>query len=165
MAGDSPQGLEELLLGAFAQATAALGPGAAIYVAHPGGERSLTFLSAFLAQGWRLHQTLVWVKDCMVLGRSDYHYRHESVAYGYAPGGGRRGRGGTGWYGGDDHQDSVMEVPRPKASRDHPTAKPVELIRRCLANSTGADSSSRTEAPERWRVANRCDRLDQPING
>jgi len=29
-----------------------------------------------------------------------------------------------------------MEIPRPKASRDHPTVKPVELIRRCLANST-----------------------------
>ena len=135
IAGDAAEGLEELLHRAFAQAAAALGPGAAIYVAHPAGQRSVAFLQAFLAQGWRLHQTLVWVKDSMVLGHGDYHYRHESVAYGYAPGGGRRGRGGRGWYGGND-QSSVMEIPRPKASRDHPTVKPVELIRRCLANST-----------------------------
>ncbi len=27
-------------------------------------------------------------------------------------------------------------VPRPRASRDHPTAKPVELIARCLLNSS-----------------------------
>jgi DNA modification methylase len=29
-----------------------------------------------------------------------------------------------------------MEIPRPRASRDHPTAKPVELVRRCLYNSS-----------------------------
>src|SRR5205823_4700316 len=40
-----------------------------------------------------------------------------------------------GWYGGND-QSSVIQVPRPVASRDHPTVKPVELIRRCLVNST-----------------------------
>jgi DNA modification methylase len=104
-------------------------------VAHPAGPGSVVFLQAFLAQGWRLHQTLVWVKDHMVLGHGDYHYRHEPIAYGYAPGAGRWGRGAKGWYGGND-RSSVLEIPRPSASRDHPTVKPVELIRRCLANST-----------------------------
>ena len=36
-------------------------------MAHPAGPASSTFLQAFLDQGWRLHQTLVWVKDAMVL--------------------------------------------------------------------------------------------------
>ena len=90
---------------------------------------------AFCSQGWDLRQSLVWVKDVMVLGHADYHYRHEPIAFGYAPGPGRRGRGGRGWYGGND-QDSVLEVPRPAASWEHPTTKPVELIRRCLANSS-----------------------------
>jgi DNA modification methylase len=71
----------------------------------------------------------------MVLGHGDYHYRHEPILYGYAPGRGRWGRGARGWYGGNG-QDSVLEVPRPSASREHPTAKPVELIRRCLENSS-----------------------------
>ena len=70
----------------------------------------------------------------MVLGHADYHFRHEPIAFGYAPGRGRRGRGGSGWYG-DDAADLVIEVPRPKSSQDHPTMKPVELVRRLLVNS------------------------------
>ena len=138
ISGDRREGLGELLRGAFAALGEVLAPGAAIYVAHPAGPQSRAFLEAFVAQGWRLHQTLVWVKDQMVLGHADYHYRHEPIAFGYAPGGGRRGRGGAGWYGGHD-QDSVFEIPRPTASREHPTMKPVELVRRCLANSSVTD--------------------------
>ena len=95
----------------------------------------MAFAEQFLAVGWRLHQTLVWVKDTMVLGHSDYHYRHEPILYGYKPGEGRSGRGGKHWYG-DNAQASVLEVPRPKASREHPTSKPVELVTICLRNST-----------------------------
>jgi len=75
-----------------------------------------------------------------VLGHSDYPYRHEPLLFGYKPGPGRWGRGGKGWYGGND-QTSVLEVPRPKASREPPTAKPVELIRMCLANSSAQDEA------------------------
>jgi DNA modification methylase len=133
--GDVAGGLPELLSAAFSQASTILREGAALYVAHPAGALSVVFLQAFLAQGWRLHQTIVWVKDRMVLGHADYHYRHEPIAYGYTQGGGRRGRGANGWYGGNS-QSSVIEVPRPAASREHPTMKPVELIRRCLVNSS-----------------------------
>jgi DNA modification methylase len=137
---DRPSGLEHLLAEAFAAIDAVLRPGAALYVAHPAGALSVVFASRFLAQGWRLHQGLVWVKDAPVLGHADYHYQHEPILYGYKPGPGRWGRGGKGWYGGND-QTSVLHIPRPKASREHPTAKPVELIRRCLANSSdGGDA-------------------------
>lgn len=72
----------------------------------------------------------------LALGHSDYHYRHEPILYGYTGGGkGRRGRGGLGWFG-DNAQVSVLCVPKPKANRDHPTMKPIELITICLANST-----------------------------
>ncbi len=135
IAGDDAKGLDALLAASFEAIDAVLRPGAAIYVAHPAGPSFLAFGAALLAQGWHLRQTLVWVKDRMVLGHADYHYRHEPIAYGYKPGPGRWGRGHRGWYGGND-QNSVLEVPRPAASRDHPTAKPVELIRRCLANSS-----------------------------
>lgn len=132
--GDSPEGLSTLLNDAFNAVSKVLAPGAAIYLCHPAGAQSFTFLQAFFSQGWRFRQGLVWVKDSMVLGHADYQYRHEPIAFGYAPGGGRRGRGGSGWYG-NDAQDTVIEVPRPKSSRDHPTMKPVELIRRLLVNS------------------------------
>ena len=88
-----------------------------------------------MGQGWRLHQTLVWVKDALVLGHADYHYRHEPILYGYKPGGGRRGRGANGWYG-DNTQTSVLEVERPRASREHPTMKPSALIELALTNSS-----------------------------
>ena len=132
--GDDSAGVAHLLQESLAAAGQVLADGAAIYLAHPAGPGALTFLQAFVAQGWRLHQILVWVKDTIVLGHSDYHYRHEPIAFGYAPGGGGRGRGRGGWYGGND-ADSVIEVPRPAASREHPTMKPVELIRRFLSNS------------------------------
>jgi DNA modification methylase len=71
----------------------------------------------------------------MVLGHADYHHRHEPILYGHAPAEGRWGRGAAGWYGGHA-EASVLEVPRPKASPEHPTAKPVELVRRMIANSS-----------------------------
>jgi DNA modification methylase len=134
---DCGDGLRMLLLGAFEQAGGALRPGAPIYVASPAGPRSVEFLQAFIASGWLLRQTLVWVKDVFVMGHSDYHYRHEPIVYGYKPGAGRLGRGGAGWHG-NHKQSTVLEVERPKASVEHPTMKPVELIERCLANSTVA---------------------------
>ena len=50
-------------------------------------------------------------------------------------GGGRRGRGAVGWYE-DDAQTRIFEIPRPSASPDHPTSKPVALFAAMLANST-----------------------------
>jgi ParB-like nuclease domain len=127
--GDGAAGLPALLSEAFAAAHRRLAPGAPFYVFHPAGPLSHTYTSALLAEGFELRQTLVWVKDQLVLGRSDYHYRHEPILYGYRPGSGRRGRGGAGWYGGNSEQ-SVIEVARPRASSEHPTAKPPELLER-----------------------------------
>jgi DNA modification methylase len=132
---DGAEGLESLLNSAFGCANSALQEGAAIYVAHPAGTNSVTFSVSFVAAGWRLHQTLVWVKDSMVLGHSDYHFKHEPILFGYRPAKGRWGRGWEGWYG-DDAQVSVFEVPRPKRSEEHPTMKPVELISKMIGNST-----------------------------
>jgi hypothetical protein len=93
IAGDGPGGLGELLRRAFAAVGPTLAPGAAIYVCHQSGPGSIEVLQAFGDQGWRLHQGLVWAKDTLVVGHTDYHYHHEPIAFGYAAGGGRRGRG------------------------------------------------------------------------
>lgn len=85
--------------------------------------------------GWLFRQNLIWAKNTLVLGRSDYHYRHEPILYGFAAGGeGRLGRGGDRWHG-DDAQTTVFDVDKPSRSEDHPTMKPVELIVRMLTNS------------------------------
>lgn len=133
---DGADGLAALLYDAFTNATGALIEGAPFYIARPPGALSVTFGNAVLGVGWRLHEELQWIKDSMVLGHSDYHLKHETIIFGYLPGGaGRRGRGGSGWYG-DNSQVSVFEVDRPKASPDHPTGKPVALISPMLKNSS-----------------------------
>jgi DNA modification methylase len=124
-----------LLAASFSALDPYLAAGAPIYVCHPSGPGLAPFFLRFIETGWSLRQTLVWVKDAMVLGRSDYHYRHEWIVYGRKPGGGRRGRGFEGWYGGNA-RDSIFEIARPKASREHPTMKPVELVARCLEDTT-----------------------------
>lgn len=132
---DGAADLPELLAGAFAVATAALKPGAPVYVAYPPGALSLTFRLAFDDAGWSFRQGLIWLKNTIVLGRSDYHYKHEPILYGFTAGGeGRRGRGGDTWFG-DNAQTSVFEVPKPARNADHPTMKPTELVAMALRNS------------------------------
>ncbi len=126
---DDAAGLPELLRCAFSCADEILADGAPIYVCHPAGPLSLEFGRAFVEVGWHYHQSLVWVKDTFVLGHSDFHYRHEGVLYGW-----KKGRERF-WYGGRD-QDSVLEVARPKVNELHPTIKPIELVVRCLLNSS-----------------------------
>lgn len=131
---DGSGGLAELLAGAFAAATVALTEGAPFYIAHADTAR-VVFETAVVEAGWRMRQNLVWVKDVLVMGRSDYHYRHEPILYGFTAGGdGRRGRGGKGWYG-DNAQTTVFEVAKPARSTEHPTMKPVKLITAMLGNS------------------------------
>jgi DNA modification methylase len=83
----------DFLSGAYACAYAALKPGGAIYVAHADTE-GLNFRATFTAAGFKLSGCLVWRKDSLVLGRSDYQWQHEPILYGWKPGSAHR------WYGG-----------------------------------------------------------------
>jgi DNA modification methylase len=131
-------GADLLVRAMFEAARGVVVPGAPFYCAAPAGPRSVSFQQAILAAGWRIHQELVWVKDAFVLGHSDYHFQHEVIHYGWAPGPGRSGRGDrleSRWYG-DHRQSSVLSYDRPRRSEEHPTMKPVALVAHCLANST-----------------------------
>lgn len=132
---DGSEGLRGLLDAAFSNAGRVLAPGSPVYVSHPAGSLNVTFGNAFLAAGWRLHQTLIWDKGTMVLGHSDYHFAHEPIFYGYTPGDGRFGRGAKNWHG-TDSERSILQFAKPVRSETHPTMKPVGLIERCLINSS-----------------------------
>ncbi len=120
--------LEPLLRGAFGEALRVCREGAGWYVCAPSGVQFHAFAGVLKDLGiWR--QTLAWVKDSMVLGHSDYHYRHESIFYGWKPGAAHHPPP-------DRAQTTVWEFPRPKASREHPTMKPVALVGLAIANST-----------------------------
>ncbi len=133
IAGDNAAGLSDLLSAAFTSINTVLEPGASIYVFHPAGPLSLTFGRAICDAGWNFRQSLVWNKGTAVLGRSDYQYAHEPIIY--AAKQQLAGKGGTAWHGGRD-QTSVMDIPRPRASKEHPTMKPVALLEVLLKNST-----------------------------
>ena len=119
--------LEDFLRSALGAAIAACRPGSAWYVSAPHGPIGIAF-SVVLTELSVWRHSLVWVKDSLVMGRSDYHYRHEPIYYGWTPGGPHD------WFG-DRSQTTVIEIPRPRRNAEHPTMKPVELITRCLNNS------------------------------
>jgi DNA modification methylase len=105
-----------------------------LYIAAPPGPLLRLLDTTLEETPWERHQWLVWVKDRLVLGRSNYHYRHEQIWYGWL----RKGK--SSWSVGRD-QDSVMEVPRPSRSDEHPTMKPVELVGQMIGNSSSRDDT------------------------
>lgn len=103
-------------------------PGGSCYVACPPGTLLPYFIAAFDTSGFRFRWQLVWVKQNFVLGRSDYHFRHENILYGWKEGG---------HYFVDEHNhSSVFEVPKPRRSEEPPTMKPVALIEAMVRNSS-----------------------------
>lgn len=61
-----------------------LAPGAAFYVAHSDGPIAAPMRHLLNQAPFTYRQTLIWVKDALVLGRLDYQPRHEALAYGTA---------------------------------------------------------------------------------
>jgi len=104
--------------------------GGPFYLCAPPGRTETQFRNALeRAPGLMLRQCIVWVKDRFVFGRQDYHWRHESILYGW--------RGGAAHYFADDRtQDTVWEFSRPTTSKQHPTMKPVDLPVRAINNSS-----------------------------
>ncbi|WP_139903994.1 site-specific DNA-methyltransferase [Clostridium thermarum] len=122
------QNFYEFLLAAFKNIYQQLDDGGAIYVFHADTE-GLNFRKAFKDAGFKLSGVCQWVKQSLVLGRSDYQWQHEPVLYGWKPTGKHR------WYG-DRKQTTVWNFDRPKKSELHPTMKPVPLIAYPIQNSS-----------------------------
>jgi len=110
--------LIDLVRGAFDAAAANSRPGAYWYATVPPGPLHLVFADDWKRRGV-LRQILVWMKDSMVLGHSEYHYQHEPILFGWVP--------GERYKNPDRTRTSVLQYARPKASVEHPTMKPVEL--------------------------------------
>lgn len=124
----SHEQLRELLSSVLGLAYAHCRAGASWFVCATGGPKMLEFASVLHELGvWR--QSLVWVKDIHVMGRSDYHGRHEPIFYGWVPGAAHTEPP-------DRKQNTVWEFPRPRASKQHPTMKPLELIDKSIRNHT-----------------------------
>ena len=118
------------LLKYFSSCCNAAKPGSAIYVCHADTEGE-NFRRGLREGGYLYKQSLVWVKQSLVLGRQDYHWKHEPILYGWKPGAAHN------WYS-DRSQTTVWEFDRPTASREHPTMKPLDLIEYALGNSSAS---------------------------
>lgn len=119
--------LAQLVDLAFGNAQAVCRDGAYWYATVPAGPLHLIFALDWKRRGI-LRQIMVWVKDSLVLGHSEYHYRHEPILFGWLPGARHKNS--------DRTRDTVWECPRPKSNREHPTMKPVELWARAIEDGS-----------------------------
>lgn len=117
----------EFLLAFYKAAIGVTKPGGAIYLAHADSEGA-NFRMAMKSAGWLLKQCLIWVKSSLVMGRQDYHWKHEPILYGWAPGASHN------WFT-DRKQTTVLEFDRPSRNGEHPTMKPVALWEYMIGNS------------------------------
>lgn len=118
----------DFLTKAFTNMASSVKAGGSIYVCHADTE-GINFRTAFKNAGFKLAECLIWVKNSLVLGRQDYHWRHEPILYGWK-------EGGAHYFIDDRTQDTVWEYNKPKANDLHPTMKPLELVGRAIKNSS-----------------------------
>jgi len=127
---DSMKGDEfyTFLYNSFACMVGHLESGGAAYVFHADTE-GLNFRKAFIDAGFHLAGVCIWVKNSLVLGRSDYQWQHEPVLYGFLKNGKHR------WYS-DRKQTTIWNYDKPKRNKNHPTSKPLDLLAYPICNSS-----------------------------
>ena len=118
----------QFLRDAFVAADAVMKQGAVFYIWHADSE-GFNFRGACKDAGWKVRQCLIWAKDVMVMGRQDYHWKHEPCLYGWKEGAGHL-------WASDRKQTTIIECKRPKRNDIHPTMKPVELMEYQILNNT-----------------------------
>lgn len=100
----------------------------AVYIAMSSSELD-TLQTAFRAAGGKWSTFIIWAKNTFTLGRADYQRQYEPILYGWPEGQQRH------WCG-DRDQGDVWQIKKPAKNDLHPTMKPVELVERCIRNST-----------------------------
>lgn len=110
--------LAKLVCAAFDNAETNCRAGAYWYATVPPGPLHIVFADDWKRRGI-LRQIMVWAKNSMVLGHSEYHYQHEPILFGWIPG--KRHANS------DRTRTTLWQYDRPNASREHPTMKPIAL--------------------------------------
>jgi len=118
----------QFLRDAFVAADAVMKQGAVFYIWHADSE-GYNFRGACRDAGWKVRQTLIWAKDSMVMGRQDYHWKHEPCLYGWK-------EGSAHLWAADRKQTTIIECKKPRVNDIHPTMKPVELMEYQILNNT-----------------------------
>lgn len=117
---------EELLRPAFKNVVPYLAEYNSIYVFYGGWFMAELQCALHAIGARRTIHILVWCKDRPVLGRTDYNYQHELIAYTWV--------GKHKFYG--KNQSSVWQFEKPLVNAVHPTMKPVAMLRKPITNSS-----------------------------
>ena len=117
---------------AFFAADSVMKPGAVFYIWHADSE-GYNFRGACRDVEWKVRQCLIWNKNVQVMGRQDYHWKHEPCLYGWK-------EGASHLWASDRKQTTVLDFDRPNRNGEHPTMKPVALFDYQIKNNTkGSD--------------------------
>lgn len=118
----------QFLRDAFVTADLMMKAGAVFYIWHADSE-GYNFRGACTDAGWKVRQCLIWKKSSLVMGRQDYHWKHEPCLYGWKDGAGHL-------WAADRKQTTILEFDKPSRNGEHPTMKPVALFEYQLLNNT-----------------------------
>ena len=146
----------EFLKDAFSAADNGMKEGAGFYIWH-GESEGLNFRKACQYAGWDLKQCIIWVKNQCTIGRQDYQWKHEPCLYGWKTGASHyfiKNRKQATVIENDVDLDlltadelralitdilepsSIIREDKPQRNAEHPTMKPVPLIKKQVKNST-----------------------------
>jgi DNA modification methylase len=118
----------QFLRDCYVAADSVMKSGAVFYIWHADSE-GYNFRGAAKDAGWKVRQCLIWKKQTMVMGRQDYHWKHEPCLYGWKEGAGHL-------WAADRKQTTILEFDRPSRNGEHPTMKPVALFEYQMLNNT-----------------------------
>jgi site-specific DNA-methyltransferase (adenine-specific) len=118
----------QFLRDAYTAADTVMKPGAVFYIWHADLE-GYNFRGAAKDAGWKVRQCLIWKKSTLVMGRQDYHWKHEPCLYGWKDGAGHL-------WATDRKQTTILEFDKPSRNGEHPTMKPVALFEYQMLNNT-----------------------------
>jgi site-specific DNA-methyltransferase (adenine-specific) len=122
------EGFRQFLRDAYVTADTVMKAGAVFYIWHADSE-GYNFRGAAHDAGWKVRQCLIWKKSTMVMGRQDYHWKHEPCLYGWKEGAGHL-------WATDRKQTTILEFDKPSRNKEHPTMKPVALFEYQMLNNT-----------------------------
>jgi DNA modification methylase len=118
----------KFLRDAYIAADSVMKPGSVFYIWHADLE-GYNFRGAAKDAGWTVRQCLIWKKSTLVMGRQDYHWKHEPCLYGWKEGAGHL-------WATDRKQTTILEFDKPSRNGEHPTMKPVALFEYQMLNNT-----------------------------
>lgn len=119
---------KRFLESSFRSCRSAVKRGASLYICHSSSWQR-EFQNALEAAGFEVRCQIIWAKNTFAWGFGRYKFQHEPMFYAHVAG------EKDSWYG-DKSQSTLWQEKKPAANRIHPTAKPIELVERALANST-----------------------------